>query len=69
MNYNRVLITGGAGFIGSAISEYLLSAGKDVAVYDNLSFGKLENIDTRKVEFFGGDILDEEKFKFTLIQF
>jgi UDP-glucose 4-epimerase len=40
----RVLITGGAGFIGSHLAEALLSRGDEVAVLDNLSTGRLENI-------------------------
>ncbi len=40
----RVLVTGGAGFIGSHIVELLLEHGRDVAVIDNLSTGKEENV-------------------------
>lgn len=40
----KALITGGAGFIGSHLSEYLLNLGHDVTVIDNLSTGKLENL-------------------------
>lgn len=40
----RVLITGGAGFIGSHLSEALLSAGHEVMVIDDLSTGSIENI-------------------------
>ncbi len=40
----RVLITGGAGFIGSHLAERLLDAGHQVAVLDNLSTGRFENI-------------------------
>ncbi len=40
----RILITGGAGFIGSTISDLFLSAGWDVAVLDDLSSGKRENV-------------------------
>ena len=38
------LITGGAGFIGSHLSEFLLKRGKNVAVIDNLSTGSIKNI-------------------------
>jgi UDP-glucose 4-epimerase len=42
---NRVtLVTGGAGFIGSHLTEQLLRSGHSVAVLDNLSNGKIENI-------------------------
>lgn len=40
----RVLITGGAGFIGSHLSEALLDAGHEVAVIDDLSTGSIDNI-------------------------
>jgi len=40
----RALITGGAGFIGSHLSEALLESGHDVLILDNLSTGSIENI-------------------------
>jgi UDP-glucose 4-epimerase len=40
----RALITGGAGFIGSHLSEALLDAGHDVLILDNLSTGSIDNI-------------------------
>ena len=40
----RVLITGGAGFIGSHLAEALLARGEDVLVLDDLSTGSMENI-------------------------
>ena len=40
----RVFITGGAGFIGSHLSEALLEKGDEVSVLDNLSTGSIENI-------------------------
>lgn len=40
----KILITGGAGFIGSYLSEGLLNKGDSVVVLDNLSTGRLENI-------------------------
>jgi len=41
----KILITGGAGFIGSHLAEALLGAGHSVAVIDNLSTGSMENIE------------------------
>jgi len=52
------LVTGGAGFIGSNIAEALVAAGHDVRVLDNLSTGKLENMDSfrDRIEFIQGDL-------------
>ncbi len=41
----RILITGGAGFIGSHLAERLLDSGRQVAILDNLSTGRFENIE------------------------
>ena len=40
----RILITGGAGFIGSTVADLFLASGWDVAVLDDLSSGKRENV-------------------------
>ncbi len=40
----KVLVTGGAGFIGSHLSRYLLAQGNSVRVVDNLSTGRVENV-------------------------
>jgi UDP-glucose 4-epimerase len=60
----KVLVTGGAGFIGSHVVERLVNEGHDVRVIDNLSTGKLENIAdyfrSGKVDFVNGDIRDAE---------
>jgi len=40
----KALITGGVGFIGSHLAEHLLSHGQQVAVIDDLSSGRLENV-------------------------
>src|SRR4029078_11252997 len=40
----RVLLTGGAGFVGSHLSEALLERGDEVFVLDDLSTGSIENI-------------------------
>jgi len=57
----RILVTGGAGFIGSHIVYKLVSIGARVVVLDNLSFGTLDNIKSciDKIEFIKGDIRDE----------
>lgn len=56
----RVLVTGGAGFIGSHIVDRLLSLGTEVAVLDNLSTGKLKNIEhnLKRIKFIQEDLTD-----------
>ena len=58
-----MLITGGAGFVGSFLTEELLNRGYAVTSVDNLSTGKLENINhlmtNPNFEFITGDIMDE----------
>jgi UDP-glucose 4-epimerase len=46
----RALITGGAGFIGSHLAEALLDRGDDVAIIDDLSTGRMENVQHLKVQ-------------------
>ena len=59
---SKILVTGGAGFIGSYIAEELLKEGADVVVYDNLIRGRKENImSPDKIEFVEGDIRDYGK--------
>ena len=55
----RVLVTGGAGFIGSHLCEGLLARGYDVRVLDNLSSGAREQVPAG-CEFLEGDISDPE---------
>jgi nucleoside-diphosphate-sugar epimerase len=56
----RYLVTGGAGFIGSHLVEALLARGEDVTILDNLSTGRLENIDAvrERVPLRHGSVLD-----------
>ena len=53
----KVLVTGGAGFIGSTIAEELLKAGHEVFIVDNLFTGKREFIPSRSA-FFPVDLLN-----------
>ena len=48
----RILVTGGAGFIGSHLSESLLARGHEVVCLDNLSTGTTDNIDHLRAERF-----------------
>ncbi|MBU0630906.1 MAG: NAD-dependent epimerase/dehydratase family protein [Candidatus Margulisbacteria bacterium] len=54
----RILVTGGAGFIGSNIVDCYLDAGHEVAVLDNISTGKKENLNPKAV-FFQNDLRDQ----------
>jgi len=65
----RVLVTGGAGFIGSNLTHRLLGDGNDVRVVDDLSYGKLRNLEGlvregrvpfHKVSFFDKGFLQSE---------
>lgn len=53
----RILVVGGAGYIGSICVEELLNAGFEVGVFDNLSEGHRAAVDER-AEFFQGDLSD-----------
>ena len=57
----KILVTGGAGYIGSHACKHLLRHGHDVVVYDNLSTGFREL--ARWGEFEHGDILDEARLR------
>jgi UDP-glucose 4-epimerase len=54
----KILITGGAGFIGSTIADLFLSKGWDVAVLDDLSSGKPENV-AKGVRLYESDVRSE----------
>jgi UDP-glucose 4-epimerase len=58
----RMLVTGGAGCIGSDLAAELIARGHDVVVFDNLSSGTLEHLgsllDNERLKFVEGDVLD-----------
>lgn len=60
MSASRFLVTGGAGFIGSNLAHDLLQRGHRVAVFDNFSTGRRENLADieRDVEIITGDLRD-----------
>src|SRR3984893_13403110 len=61
----RILVVGGAGYIGSVCSELLLDEGHGVSLLDNLSEGHRRALDSR-VEFVEGDLVDRQSIEKTL---
>ncbi len=61
---HRVLVTGGAGFIGSHLTDFLASSGCQVTVLDNFRNGRMENLNaavaTGRVAIIDGDITDPQ---------
>jgi dTDP-glucose 4,6-dehydratase len=68
--YEKILVTGGAGFIGSHIVDELVEKGFDVTVIDNLDTGRLENLahhrKNKDFHFIRGDIRSFDVLKETL---
>jgi len=62
MKDKKILITGGAGFIGSFLSKFLLDNGFEVKIFDDLSRGNNSNLDSIKneIEFTNGDIRNKQ---------
>jgi len=60
----KVLVTGGAGFIGSHLVDFLIDGGREVCVIDDLSAGSLDNLrrweSDPRLSFVKGDLLDPE---------
>jgi len=64
----KILVTGGAGFIGSNVVDALVKDGHEVTVLDNLSTGKEENINP-EVKFYNIDLLDMESLELVFREF
>jgi len=64
----RILVTGGAGFIGSNVVDGFLAAGHEVAVFDDLSTGKREFVDPR-AKLYVGDLATPADVENALAQF
>jgi UDP-glucose 4-epimerase len=62
----KILITGGAGFIGSHIADLLIENNHEIIIIDNLSTGKNENIN-EKSKFYNEDLSNHEKIKEILL--
>ena len=62
-----ILVTGGAVYIGSHCAMALLELGKDVLVFDNLSTGHIETIETLSkqgnLKFIQGDLLNQNEIE------
>ncbi len=63
----KALVTGGAGYIGSTVSNLLLDSGYEVNIIDNLSTGEIQNV-PKKATFFKVDIGDSKKVKKILLK-
>jgi UDP-glucose 4-epimerase len=63
----RVLVTGGAGYIGSVVGEELLAAGHGVVVYDDLSKGHRDAV-PEAAAFVEADLLDRPTLERTLVE-
>jgi UDP-glucose 4-epimerase len=64
----KVLVTGGAGYIGSVTTERLLDAGHEVTVFDNLERGHRDAVDKR-AKFVRGDLRDAPAIRSAMLEF
>ena len=58
----HILVTGGAGFIGSALTRRLLADGYEVTVIDDLSNGRMENV-SQEARFIKADLAMETTYR------
>jgi len=59
---SKILVTGGAGFVGSHVVDLLIKNNHDVIIIDNLATGKIENINPR-AKFYQEDLNNHQKIK------
>jgi UDP-glucose 4-epimerase len=64
----KIFLTGGAGYIGSVCTEYLLDRGHEVMVWDNLTEGHRSAVDAR-ARFVEGDLADRERLMSVVKEF
>jgi len=62
----RILVTGGAGYIGSTATAILLERGHEVAVFDDLSMGHADSV-PQGADFFEGSLLDPDALRNALV--
>lgn len=66
----KVLVTGGAGFIGSHLVDRLIKLGNHVVVFDNLTSGRMENLEhlkgNKNFTFIKGDLLNQKEIETAL---
>lgn len=72
MKYKHILVTGGAGFIGSHLIDHLISEGYDVRIMDNLHpqihpTGKPPEYLNKKAEFIQGDVVNRKDWQKALV--
>ncbi len=66
----KLFITGGVGFLGKALTNYLLSKNHQIIAYDNFSFGNRRDfLPNKNLEIIKGDILDFKFLKSSIIKF
>src|SRR5476649_462933 len=65
----RIFITGGFGFIGSAVIKHLQDCGHEIFIFDDLSFGSREFVEIPDSRFIRGNILDAALLESAISQF